>query len=341
MIPLVTYSFLAWIILGTVQPSSGASVVISQESLHPEHKTAPLGWELSSANWDAVALHLRNVLKTPKRNLRHVDFSIRAGSPIDRASSSKSKLSSDDKLSNNLRMFPEHVSAARKFFDILDTNDDQYLDLPEFLNAMDKTEPAPPAAPPKVLKESGEEIFENFEPEGYMNFQSFCRFLVTMSYDAPADFKWHFEDLQALRNDQLAELKNHTSTQLMKTFIIFDKDSNGDVDEDEFEQVYMSNLYWALRYKEKLPSGILDTDPEYQFAKKRFQRYTRGTGTLGFPDFVRLVENAAEHRPKKPVGGGKGCISCRLMPKWAKSSVTQVNHLWALNVFLISIAIVA
>lgn len=318
------------LVIGAVQPSFSTSAVISR---HPEHQIASLGWELSSANWDAVAVHLKHLMKFPGRKLRHMDFSIRV-------SPSKSELSIDDHLASNLRMYPEHVAAARRFFNILDTNDDQYLDLHEFLNAMDAAEPAAPAAPPRVLKDAGEEIFLYFEPAKYMDFQSFCRFLVVMSYTQPSDFKWHAEDLETFQTDNLEALKNHSKDDLMKTFVTFDQDSSGHVDKEEFDEVYMSKLYWALRYKEKLPSGILDTDQEYQFARDRFDRYTRGTGTLGFPEFVRLIENAVEHRPQRVTGGGEGCISCRITNQLTKSAVADVGLWWTFNIFLILLPIV-
>lgn len=327
------YSFWA-LVIGLVQLSLSTSAV---RSLHPEHQSAPFGWELSSANWDAVALHLKDLIKTPKRNLRHIHFSTWVDS-------SQSELSEDDQLVNSLRMYPEHVASARKFFDILDTNNDHYLDLHEFLNAMDATEPSAPAAPPRVLRDAGQETFEAFSPGKYMPFKQFCRFLVIMSYDRSSDFKWRSEDLDALQTKHLEALKNHSKPALMRTFATFDEDSDGQLEKEEFEDVYMGKLYWTLRYKDKLPSGILDSDEEYKFAKNRFDRYTRGTGTLGFPEFVRLVENAAEHKPPNVKGGGEGCISCRIQAAVAsqlrKSAVAHVSLLWTVRIFLILLPIV-
>lgn len=329
---MIMYIFLI-LVMSFVQPVFSTVNVRANYLRHPEYQTSSLGWELSSANWDAVAVHLKNLVKFPPRKLRHVDFSIRV---------SADEESADEKLGSNLRMFPEHVSAARKFFDILDTNDDQHVDLPEFLNAMDANEPAPPAANSRVLREAGQEIFENFATEKYMQFPNFCRFLVAMSYQQPSDFKWHNEDLEALRDEQLVALKNHSSAQLMKTFVVFDKDSSGNIDEDEFEQIYMGHLYWTLRSKEKLPSGILDTHEEYRHALTRFDRYSSGTGILGFRGFLRLVEDAAEHKPPHPKGGGKGCLSCRLTPDFVKSGVVhQVSQLCTLKVFIVLLSIIA
>jgi Ca2+-binding EF-hand superfamily protein len=255
---------------------------------------------------------MRNLVKFPQRQFRHIDFSVEQGR------SDEEELSDEEQLVNNLRMYPEHVAAARRFFDILDTNHNGYLQEPEFLNAMYRTEPAPPAAPPAVLKDAGKDVFRSFAPEGHMAFPSFCRFLVVMSYDQAADFKWKSEDLEALRTDHLGALQNQSKIQLLKTFVIFDEDSDGKVTKVEFQHTYMSELYWSLRYKQKLASGLLDTDQEYEYCNNRFVRYTAGKEGLGLPEFLRLVDHAVAKRPPYPVGGEDGCIACKLTPEWAK-----------------------
>jgi len=285
-------------------------------------------------DWDAVALHVKGEVKFPRRKLRHIDFS-------NGDSLTRTEQKVDEQLVNNLRMYPEHVDAARRFFDILDQNDDELLQEPEFLNAVGSTEPAAPAAPPWVLREAGEEIFHDFAPEGCMDFPNFCRFLIVMTYDKPSDFKWKIEDLEVLRSNQLGAMQNESKAGLMNTFVVFDRDSNGNVTKSEFEDTYMGKLYWDLRYKGKL-ARILDTDQEYEHATTRFDRYTRGTGVLGFPEFVRLVDKAAEKRPPTPVGGGEGCLSCKITkPLFAKSVAGHRNLLCTLNVLFIALQVAA
>lgn len=296
-----------------VQPSWSAS---SSSSWLPEklHRNAPFGWPLAAENWDAVALHVRNLVNLPRRNLRHIDFSVEESRDKEDA-----ELSVDEQLVNNIRMFPEHVAAARRFFHVLDTNNNGYVQEPEFLNAMYRTEPNAPAAPQQVLKDAGEEVFRAFTaPELYMEFPAFCRFLVIMSYEHPADFKWKKSDIEALRSDNLGNLVNISKTRLFKTFVIFDEDSDGGITKEEFTHVYMDELYWSLRYKDKLPHGVLDTSEEYEYARTRFNRYTEGKESLGLPAFIRLLQDARDKRPPLPVGGGEGCITCRLTPEWAK-----------------------
>jgi len=186
-----------------------------------------------------------------------------------------------------LRLKPEYFNQLVSYFEYLDTNQDKTLDELEFMQV---------AKYDKEFREEGRlayDLFSKADSKPGMNLQEFVR-LVAVVTKVPGGFNYHADDLQAIPSKTVAEDQDRDD--LMRLFVVFDENTNGEVDKAEFEKGWMGPTLWKLRDENVLSQRWLASTAEFKYAQGAFTKSAGADNVLNLGEFANLLKDSVPHR---------------------------------------------
>lgn len=252
--------------------------------------------------WNQFAVYVRAVSKDATRNatigLDHID-GVFSG------------------IAANLRLSPEHYATAKELFSgKLDQDKSGDLSKVEFVDLV-----RPSHGNNEKMVRVSRDVFSYFAPNGVMDEQQFLRFFAAVIIDPRNPGAGSFE----FHKGELVDLSENEKSCLMKLFVVFDENSDGDVDKVEFQNEYKGPLLQELRKQ-----GLLRCGPK-EWQLELASGELQDDEVLSLDGFYKLTARIAKEgraRPGSNQNSVKSTCSRLGSASWIVSCLALVFSGW-------------